>query len=156
MKRDLGIVLISLLFAVTFSVAMFGQGTTGSIEITVRDPNGAVVPGVTLTIETSAGSTGFKRTVTTDDIGFARLLQVPPGAYSITTAALKGFAAKTLTGVEVGLGRTTQVTFVMTVAVTGIACDRQPRWSMSAAREPRQLSRPAWSILLIRAKSIKN
>lgn len=48
MKRDLGIVLISLLFAVTFSVAMFGQGTTGSIEITVRDPNGAVVPGVCL------------------------------------------------------------------------------------------------------------
>jgi len=78
--------------------AIFAQETTGSIEITVKDSAGAVVPNVSLEVVNSANSstTGYKRTVTTDAEGFQRIIQVPPGVYSITVAASNGFAAKTL------------------------------------------------------------
>jgi hypothetical protein len=37
-----------------FGVSAFGQETTGNIEGTVRDPNGAIVPGVQVTVTSSA------------------------------------------------------------------------------------------------------
>jgi Carboxypeptidase regulatory-like domain/TonB-dependent Receptor Plug Domain len=96
----------------------------------VKDPNGAVIPNASLTI-TSVGSTGFKRTITTDDNGNQKLLQVPPGVYSITVAAISGFAEKKLQNVEVSLGRSTpiiielgaQVGAVVDVTSEGISID---------------------------------
>ncbi len=114
-------------FSVLFSVfAMllclgtlaFGQETTGDIEITVKDPNGAVVPNVSVTITNSAGSStgGFKRTVTTDDQGFVRVLKVPPGLYTVMAAATGGFAERIIPSVPVSLGRVTPVTVDLGVA----------------------------------------
>jgi len=60
-----------------------GQETTGVIEGTVVDAQGARVPGATVLVEGNA----FSRTVTTDAEGFYRILQVPAGKYSITTSA---------------------------------------------------------------------
>ena len=96
----------------------FGQETTGDIEITVKDPTGAVVPNVSITITSAEGSTtsGFKRTVTTDDEGFVRLLKVAPGLYTITAAATSGFAERVIPGVPVSLGRVTPVTVELGVA----------------------------------------
>ncbi|HEV7859896.1 MAG TPA: TonB-dependent receptor [Pyrinomonadaceae bacterium] len=95
----------------------FGQETTGAIEGTVKDPQGAVVPNVTVTVtnrSTTSGarpdaSTGFSRTVNTDSNGFFRVLQVPPGFYNVTTAASSGFGGGTVTDVEVVLGKTTPI-----------------------------------------------
>lgn len=115
MKRDLRFGLISLLFVILFTMVSFGQETTGVIEITTKDPQGNVVPGVTLTVASTGGSVGFKRTVTTDTDGVVRVVQVPPGTYSVAAAATNGFAAYTLTGIDVGLGRTTSVNFPMKI-----------------------------------------
>ena len=93
----------------------FGQETTGGIEGTVKDPAGAVVPNVTLTI-TAAGSTasgttttgaggGFRRTVTTNEEGFFRALQVPSGLYDLVTAASSGFGEARYENVVVALGQ---------------------------------------------------
>ena len=48
MKRDLRFGLISMVFVALFSLFTFGQETTGSIDITVKDKAGAVVPNVKL------------------------------------------------------------------------------------------------------------
>ncbi len=119
MKRDLRFVLISLLFVVLFAGFTIGQETTGAIDVIAKDEQGAVVPGVAITVTSTGGSTAYKRTQTTDDSGSVRFVQVPPGMYSVSAAAVKGFAAKTLSGLEVGLGRTTAVNFPMTISATG-------------------------------------
>lgn len=95
----------------------FGQEQFGQIEGTVKDPNGAVVPGVSVTAATRANSeaddgrftVGYRRTVTTDDNGFFRFQQVPPGFYTLTTAEVSGFGIATVNNIEVVLGRATPV-----------------------------------------------
>lgn len=118
-----------------FSAIAFGQSQTGTIEGTITDPTGAVVPGVEVTItsrtNTGAGQTdtvGFRRTATTDGNGFFRVQQVPPGFYTVSTAATSGFGAATANNVEVVLEKTTPVnialvtgTSVTTVDVTADA-----------------------------------
>ncbi|MEO8574304.1 MAG: carboxypeptidase-like regulatory domain-containing protein, partial [Pyrinomonadaceae bacterium] len=113
MKKHLSSAFMLLTLACCFTLSAFGQETTGSIEITTRDPNSAIVPNVAVTITSSTTGTsstsGFRRTVTTDQDGFARVIQIPPGSYNITAAATAGFAEKILPGVQVALGRATPV-----------------------------------------------
>ncbi|MFZ0061443.1 MAG: carboxypeptidase regulatory-like domain-containing protein, partial [Pyrinomonadaceae bacterium] len=97
--------LFTLVLVLGLTGISFGQETTGTIEGTVKDPSGAVVPGVSVT----ATGTGYSRTVTTDDAGFFRLQQVPPGVYTVMTAATSGFGGSTSSNVEVVLGKTTPV-----------------------------------------------
>ncbi len=59
-----------------------------SLSGTVIDPTGAVVPGVSVTLENV--STGAVRTVESDAAGRYALLQVPPGTYKVT-AKVSGF-----------------------------------------------------------------
>ena len=120
MKRDLRFGLISMVFVALFSLFTFGQETTGSIDITVKDKAGAVVPNVALTIASTGESVGFKRTVTTDGSGFARVIQVPPGVYSVTAGATAGFVEQTIDQINVGLGRTTPVIIEMGTSVGAI------------------------------------
>jgi hypothetical protein len=109
-------VLAMLLVMGTFA---FGQETTGTIEVTVKDPNGAVVPNVAVTITSSGDTAGFRRNVTTDDNGFQRVLAVPPGTYSVMAAATAGFKERNVTDVVVSLGRTTPVTIELSTTVSG-------------------------------------
>ncbi|MGI9108198.1 MAG: TonB-dependent receptor [Pyrinomonadaceae bacterium] len=111
--------IVALLLCLT--AAAFGQETTGRIEGTITDPSGAAVPGVTVTIG-SRGTTegarpdatsGFTRSVTTDDSGFYRVTQVPPGFYSVTTTAISGFSGATNPSVEVVLGKSTPVNVIL-------------------------------------------
>jgi len=109
----------------------FGQETTGSIEGSIKDPNGAVVPGVQLTItsrgrtETSGpdATTGFTRTITADENGFFRVQQVPPGYYTITSAEAAGFGGVTVNNVEVVLGKTTPVNVTVAAAGQNVTVD---------------------------------
>ncbi|HEY0426460.1 MAG TPA: TonB-dependent receptor [Pyrinomonadaceae bacterium] len=98
----------------------FGQETTGDMEITVKDPNGAVVPNVSITVtssETAASATaGFKRTVTTDSDGFVRVIRISPGVYTVSAAPTAGFAERIIPGVQVVLGKVTPVTIDLGVA----------------------------------------
>lgn len=103
----------------------FGQEQFGQIEGTVNDPTGAVVPGVSVTATTRANSetnggqftVGYNRTVTSDENGFFRFQQVPPGFYTLTTTEAAGFGTATVNNVEVVLGRAT--TLEVAVGATG-------------------------------------
>ena len=117
MKKDFRSIFTLFAVVLSFAFTAFAQETTGSIEITAKDTTGAIVPNVAITVSASGSSAGFKRTVTTNDEGFARFLQVPPGTYNISSAAVSGFVAKTLPDVGVSLGRATVINFELSTTV---------------------------------------
>src|SRR6266498_1617109 len=132
--------LLAAIVLTTCSLA-FGQETTGSIEGSVKDPAGALVPNLTLTITnasaTASGSTttgigaGFKRTITTNEEGFFRVLQVPPGTYDVVTTASSGFGEARYENVMVAIGQNTQLAVTVTpgntvTSVDIVASDVQP------------------------------
>jgi hypothetical protein len=121
MKKHLSSAFMLLTFVCCLALSAFGQETTGGLEITTRDPNGAVVPNVSVTISSSAAGTtsGFKRTATTGEDGFVRVVQVPPGTYNITAAATAGFVEKTVPNVQVVLGKATAVNVDLGITATG-------------------------------------
>ncbi|HXG67472.1 MAG TPA: TonB-dependent receptor [Blastocatellia bacterium] len=102
----------SILLLLTMALAPLGpalaQETTGNIEVTVTDAQGAVVSGATVKIEGGA----FNRTVTTTDEGFVRVLQVPPGLYKVTVSA-SNFRSSINDNVQVVLGKATPVHFAL-------------------------------------------
>lgn len=114
MQRFSKFISLSALLLALVTVS-FGQDLVGSIEVTTKDSAGALVPGVALTIRSTQGTAGFRRTVTTDNQGFVRVPQVPPGVYEITAAATAGFA-ETKQNVSVELGRASQVSLQLGVS----------------------------------------
>lgn len=81
MKRFFSVVLV--LFATV--VMSFGQATSvngGSIQGSITDPSGAVVPGASITITDT--DTGSVKTVTTDKSGFYSVGPLIPGNYNVT------------------------------------------------------------------------
>jgi len=92
------------------------QETTGGIQGTVKDPQGAVVPGATLEV-TSPALIG-KKTVITDAGGYYHFEQLPPGLYSITASA-PGFGPQTQGDLQLKTGSLPTLNFSLQVgAVT--------------------------------------
>ena len=131
MMKKIGVISQVLLVIACLSLAAFGQETTGGIEGTVKDSNGAVVPNITVTISTAAqtitGTTGigaaFRRTLTTDNEGFFRALQIPPGVYDVVTTAGSGFGEAKYENVAVAIGRNTQLQITVMPGTTTTTID---------------------------------
>src|SRR5439155_3609898 len=107
---------LTVALVLCFATATFGQRTTGDLEGKVTDPNGAVVPNVSITL--TGVTVGFKRTVQSDDEGAFRIQQVPIGTYKITTAALSGFAPSTLENISVTIEKVTVVSVKLGLTAT--------------------------------------
>src|SRR5215204_3334224 len=97
------------------------QERFGSIEGTIKDQSGAVIPGASVKVEGNA----FSRTVTANEEGFFRVLAVPPGEYAVTASA-GNFSASQPTNATVVLGQSTIFDFALqpsgvsaSVTVTG-------------------------------------
>ncbi|HEX9368890.1 MAG TPA: carboxypeptidase regulatory-like domain-containing protein, partial [Vicinamibacterales bacterium] len=88
---------------------------TGTIQGTVSDTSGGVLPGVTVTIQQA--DTGAERALVTTDRGFysAPFLQIGP--YSVT-AALAGFGTVTRARIQLNLNETRVVDFKLDPRVT--------------------------------------
>jgi outer membrane receptor protein involved in Fe transport len=100
--------------AVIASSSLLLAQTTGFIEGTVADPNGAPLPGAT--VELSSPRMQGTRTVETSTSGVFRFPGVPPGSYTVT-AALPGFATVRKTA-TVSLDATATVVFQLSVAAS--------------------------------------
>ena len=90
------------------------QTTTSTIEGTVSDASGAVLPGAQVTVR--GATLGAERTATTDARGFYRLAALPAGTYTVTVT-FTGLAASA-SALEVTLNRV--VTFDVTLQVGGL------------------------------------
>ena len=79
------------------------QTVTGTVQGTVTDPTGAVLPGVTVTLKNL--ETGITRELTTNEVGFYSAPFLAVGRYSVS-ARLSGFGSIVRDEVEVGLNQT--------------------------------------------------
>ena len=86
-KRFAWIVLATVSCVCWISVVAMAQSATGLIG-NVTDPQGAIVPGVTITLTNKA--TSATRTTISDERGSFSIPQLSPGTYSIK-AELTGF-----------------------------------------------------------------
>lgn len=108
------------MFVLAGCLALFAVGvsaqtlTTGSLEGTVTDANGAAVPGVTITATRQGGS---PKTATSNNEGRYTFPQLEPGKYKVTVEATKGFG-KYEDSVDVSLGRTSDLTVQLGLAGT--------------------------------------
>src|SRR5215831_15706298 len=98
---------------VAFSTGSAFAQTTGNIIGTVSDPQGGVLPGVTVTA-TSPQLQG-DRTAVTDSTGTFRIPSLPPGTYTVK-ATLSGFQDMTQENVTVSLDKTASLNVKMLLA----------------------------------------
>ncbi|MEX2269950.1 MAG: TonB-dependent receptor [Vicinamibacterales bacterium] len=89
-------------------VGLEAQTVTGTIQGTVVDTSGGVLPGTTLVIRNM--DTGASRTVVTNDSGFYTAPFLQLGRYSVT-ATLSGFGQVAREGIQVGLNEAAVVDF---------------------------------------------
>src|SRR5689334_15946636 len=102
-----GLSALLMCFALFAGSAVAQTSTTGSIEGTVTASAGAAVPGIAVRV--SGTNLISAQTATTDSNGRYKVLNLPPGRYSVAVEADKGFAKFEKNEVEVNLSRTTSV-----------------------------------------------
>jgi len=116
----------ALLLAVGFSgahrMAWAQSETTGALAGQVTDPSGAPVPGAEVTVASS--TTGWHRTVQSDESGRFSFPDLKPGPYLVEAKAL-GFEGQTLGPVSVPLGQTQTVNVVLKIAAQKTAVEVQ-------------------------------
>jgi outer membrane receptor protein involved in Fe transport len=108
------LIMVAVCLAAAARVA--AQSATGSIEGTIVDQSGALMPGVTVTVEQL--ETGTTRTAVTDENGIFRVPLLPVGIYDVT-AELSGFMPRKLPEIRLTVGQT--VTLRIQMAVSGVA-----------------------------------
>jgi Carboxypeptidase regulatory-like domain/TonB dependent receptor-like, beta-barrel len=111
--RASAVAVLSLCIAMLLApVPARAQATTGTIEGQVKDQQGALLPGVTITA-TNTDTGGTSTTVTTE-VGLFRLPYLPLGTYEVR-AKLEGFRTEVRQGLVVGLNATVVVNFALAV-----------------------------------------
>src|SRR2546423_12036100 len=115
---------IARLFGLAFAIALLAttaqaQTLIGTVEGKVADEQGAVLPGVAVTM---TGPRGPQTTVT-DERGEYRFVGVQPGIVYRVKVELQGFAAQERTDVKVEIGTTTAADFTMKASALSVTID---------------------------------
>lgn len=100
-----------VLAALLVATAAQAQSSVGTVEGTVTDEQGAVLPGANATLTGPRGS----QTVATDEKGLFRFVAVQPGTYSLKVDLGTTFAPQTRE-VIVGLSKTAVVDFTLRIS----------------------------------------
>src|ERR1700752_1837617 len=92
----------------------FGQAQSNAADIqgTIKDSNNAVVANATVTVRNAARN--FSRSATSNDEGFYRIINVPPGDYEVTAEAAN-FKKTVLPKITVTVGQAAVVDVTMEV-----------------------------------------
>src|SRR5687767_4750019 len=106
---------ICLLVSCVLSLPVLAQtqSTTGTIEGTVLDANGAALPGASVEVKISA--TNFTKTFETDEDGRFVALSLPPGKYTVTVTK-QGFAKTVIENADLTVGRALALPITMKVS----------------------------------------
>ena len=108
------------------------QAINGTIEGTIVDDQGALLPGVTVTV--SNVDTGDVRAVVTNENGLYRAQLLPLGNYRIA-AELQGFKKFEQTGVTLRAGQTAVINVTLSV---GAVAETDHRYRGFTGRRPGQ------------------
>lgn len=100
MRKLLPFFIVILLFAA--DTLAQSQATTGNIEGRVVDPQGAVVPNIS--VSATNQDNGFGKTAVTDEDGNFVFVLLPPGNYKVETSAAQGFSASSYENIRVTVG----------------------------------------------------
>src|SRR5262245_27058434 len=101
-----GLVILTLACGVTWAQS------TATISGTVKDPSGALLPGVDITATQTA--TGTVRMVLSDETGFFNIPNLPVGPYRLE-AALTGFRSYAQTGIVLEVSANPVINIVLDV-----------------------------------------
>jgi Carboxypeptidase regulatory-like domain/TonB dependent receptor len=115
-----------LLSIMLMAVSVFGQtAATAELHGIVKDPNGAVIQGATVSLHDDAKN--ITRSAQTNEAGEYNLLSIPPGQYTLTVTA-KGFSKVIAKQVSLNVGQTAQypVTMQLATAETEITVTGEP------------------------------
>ena len=111
MKNILRVFVFAVCSVFLATVTMAQTNTTGTIEGTVTDSTGAIVPNATVTV--SGGSLIRPLTSTSDNNGSFRILQIPPGKYNVKIESASGFDPYNQENIVVNLNSTTTLNAVL-------------------------------------------
>jgi outer membrane receptor protein involved in Fe transport len=146
LSRDLSIGSPTCLFLLLMGVASSAraQSNTATIQGTVTDQGGSVIPDATVTA--AAIETGQKKTTTTDPKGQYTILSLQPGLYDVQVSA-PGFSTEVEKNQQLFVGTTTTYDFQLkissvsqTVEVTAPALVAVTESTVSTIVDPIQLN----------------
>jgi len=106
---------IWILVAILLVSAAFAQETTAGLQGTVKDPTGAVVSKATVEVSGPA-LIGVKK-VETDQSGYFRFANLPPGEYTLSVTAA-GFKGLKRSGISLDTGKLPTIDLNMEVGAT--------------------------------------
>ncbi|MBA2339902.1 MAG: carboxypeptidase regulatory-like domain-containing protein, partial [Pyrinomonadaceae bacterium] len=92
------------------------QATAADLRGFVRDQQGAVIAGATVTVRNP--EINLSRTATTNDEGFYQIVQLPPGAYEVSVEA-PNFKRAVLTDVVLTVGQRADLDIPLEVGAIG-------------------------------------
>src|SRR3984885_10374760 len=123
-KRALATIAVCLVLLLVGVGSALGQETTGGLQGTVKDQSGAVIPNAKVVATT--GTLVGEKTIVTDNSGYYRFANMPPGDYTLSVTATGFATAERKFVLEVGhlptvdftldIGKSTQVVEVSTAA----------------------------------------
>jgi outer membrane receptor for ferrienterochelin and colicin len=104
---------VLVILVVALAVGAQTQITTGTIQGTVTDANGAVMPGANVEIKNL--DTNLSKTLTTDEGGRFVALALPPGRYSVTVSK-QGFATAVAEQLDLTVGQALNLPVTMKIS----------------------------------------
>src|SRR2546428_6743870 len=110
---SVGIFVVVIVATIVLGTSLvFGQTSTATILGTVRDPSGALVPGVSISVKHT--ESGLTRTVVSSERGSYNVPLLPVGAYEITTT-MPGFKQEVRSGINLVVGQEAVVDLTLEV-----------------------------------------
>jgi hypothetical protein len=101
-KRSLGVRFFAILIVVALcAIGLLAQETTGGLQGTVKDANGAVVPKAS--VELSGTALAGTKALVTDATGYYRFANLPPGTYTVSVKA-EGFSTLKRENITIAVG----------------------------------------------------
>src|SRR5262245_14277602 len=104
---------LAALMTVLVAAAAHAQNTGSTLQGTITDEQGAVMPGTTVVLTNV--ETGWTRDVVTDERGWYRATALQPGKYEVK-ANLQGFATAIREGLTITVGQEATINLVLKVA----------------------------------------
>lgn len=106
------LVLVTSLWLVSFPATSLAQSSTASVNGTVRDSSGSVIPRADVVLTNT--QTNVERVTVTNDLGIYVFLNIPPGEYRLQ-ASTTGFKTSKISTFKLMVNQTATFDFSLTV-----------------------------------------